>query len=385
MLSDLAFGLAKKGFPVHVICSRQRYDEAHAMLCRRESIDGVVVNRIWTTRFGRDGLVGRTLDYASFYLTCAVRLTILLGRRDIVVAMTDPPLMSIVAMAAARLRGAELVNWLQDIFPEVATRLGANPLPQWADGRLRRLRDWSLRAARLNVVLGARMRQLLLQIKVADAKICIIENWANSPDGAPRSTLDSALRMRLGLDGKFVVGYSGNLGRAHEFETLLEAATLMRDRADVVFLMIGSGAGMRLLQRAVTERGLGNFEFLPHQPRASLSDSLAAADVHLVSLLPALEGVIVPSKFYGILAAGRPVVFVGDSDGEIARAIRASELGVVVPIGQAGELAARLSELQHDELQRNAMGRNGLRCFNDHHTVQCALAKWSEVLRGQNS
>jgi colanic acid biosynthesis glycosyl transferase WcaI len=382
MLSDLGFGLASRGLTIHIICSRQGYNDAQAKLLRRESIDGVAVHRIWTTRFGRDHLLGRAIDYASFYVSCAVRLTRLLCRGDIVVAMTDPPLISIVAMAAARLKGAHLVNWLQDIFPEVATRLGANPLPWWANSVIRRLRNASLRAARLNVVLGERMRELLELVRIANSKIRIIENWANVTSTPPRSAAESKLRARLGLSEKFVVGYSGNLGRAHEFATLLNAASLMRDREDVVFLMIGGGAGMRLLQNAVSERGLHNFAFIPHQPRASLSDSLAAADVHWVSLLPALEGVIVPSKFYGILAAGRPVVFVGDPDGELARVIHASQVGVVVSVGAASELALQLRLLADNEGRRNTMGRCGYELFGDKYTAQRALDRWIEILDG---
>src|SRR5579863_9044773 len=129
MLSDLSFGLAQRGFSIHVICSRQLYDNARAALPPLEAIDGVTVHRGWTTRFGRDRLVGRALDYISFYLSSAWILAKILKRGDTAVAKTDPPLISIVAMAAAKAKGAHLVNWLQDIFPEVASRLGNNPLP----------------------------------------------------------------------------------------------------------------------------------------------------------------------------------------------------------------------------------------------------------------
>ena len=154
-----------------------------------------------------------------------------------------------------------------------------------------------------------------------------------------------------------MVGYSGNLGRAHEFATLLEAASLCRADPDIVFLMIGAGAGMAALQQAVLERGLANFQFLPLQPRASLSDTLAAADVHWLSLLPVLEGLIVPSKLYGILASGRPVLFIGDPDGEVARVIDAAGAGLGVAIGQAAELARHIAELKSDPHRRAHFGR----------------------------
>ena len=191
----------------------------------------------------------------------------------------------------------------------------------------------------------------------------------------------SALRAAFGLTEKFIVGYSGNLGRAHEFDTLLEAASLLSHDGDIVFLMIGGGAGMLALRQAVIRRGLDNFQFLPYQSRASLLDSLAAADVHWVSLLPALEGLIVPSKVYGIFASARPVIFIGDQDGEIARLIGPAQAGVTVAVGDARELARRIVEFKTDSGRREAMGRNGHRLYLDNFTSQSALDRWTSLLR----
>ena len=262
-----------------------------------------------------------------------MRLAFLVHRNDTLVAQTDPPLISIAAAIVAALKRADLVNWLHDIFPEVATLLGANPLPAPLDRLLRRLRDLSLRAARTNVVLGSRMAELMSE-HVPPSQLCVIENWA-AAESAGRDGVQSELRSRLGLGGEFVVMYSGNLGRAHEFATLLEAAALSAADPDIVFLMIGAGAGMAALERAVRARGLDNFRFLPLQPRAALADTLAAADLHWLSLKPALEGLIVPSKLYGILAAGRPVLFIGDPCGEVARVIGPAGAGLSVAIGDA--------------------------------------------------
>jgi glycosyltransferase involved in cell wall biosynthesis len=380
MLSFLAFGLAKRGFSVHVICSRQLYSQPRTDLKARALIDGVTVHRIWTTRFGRDGLFGRAIDYASFYLSSGCALLRLLNRGDTVVAKTDPPLISITTMAAAKIRGANLINWLQDIFPEVASLLNANPLPGPLDALLRIMRDWSLRGARTNVVLGERMRELLQKRGIPSLKLRVIENWAEPVGEAPKSTDSSDLRSRLALTDKFVVGYSGNLGRAHEYKTLIDAASLLEAEPRIVFLMIGGGAGMSALQRMVQKRSLRNFQFLPYVPRTSLLDSLAAADVHLVSLLPALEGLIVPSKFYGILAAGRPVVFVGDQDGELARIIRVSQTGMVVSVGDAPELARWLIDMQTRPAMRKEMGEKGYRLYCDRYSPQRALDQWAELL-----
>jgi colanic acid biosynthesis glycosyl transferase WcaI len=382
LLSDLAFKLVQSGFHVHVVCSRQLYGAATANLPAFETIRGVMVHRIWTTRFGRRGLMGRALDYLSFYLTCSVNLLYLLRRADIVIAKTDPPLISIVAAIAARCRGAVLVNWLQDLFPEVASELGANPLPAVFDRVLRRWRDASLHGAGMNVVIGRRMCEQLEDRGIAADAIRVIENWAVSGDPLPKRSADSELRGRLGLAGKFVVGYSGNLGRAHEFQIFLDVALALQSDSNIQFLFIGGGVGMTALHGLAQQQRLSNMRFVPYQPRESLNDSLAAADVHLVSLRPSLEGLIVPSKFYGILAAGRPVVFVGDPDGELARVIGETGCGIVVPSGNVAGLAAGLCRLRFDVARRETMGMAARELLSARFDSSRALENWISLVVG---
>jgi colanic acid biosynthesis glycosyl transferase WcaI len=380
LLSDLAFGLTQSGYEVHIVCSRQLYDSAGARMPAQETIQGVFVHRLWTTRFGRHWLPGRALDYASFYFVCGIALLRVLRRFDIVVAKTDPPLISIVAWCAARLKHAVLVNWLQDVFPEVASALGANPLPAVLDRLLRRLRDCSLRAAACNVVLGDRMRDYLRSRIGAGTKFKVIDNWADPDVLQPKPAGDSAMRARLGLAGKFVVGYSGNLGRAHEIDTLVGAAEALRSDAEIAFLFVGGGVKMTELKSQVAERWLPGFSFLPYQPRGGLTDSLAAADLHLVSLIPALEGLIVPSKFYGILAAGRPVLFVGDPDGELARIIRQAHCGLVAVAGNSADLVAAICRMKNDAFAREAMGAAARELLCTRFSKRRAIERWTDLL-----
>jgi len=380
LLTDLACALARSGFNVHVICSRQLYDDAGVRLPPHDQFGGVTVRRVWTTRFGRARLMGRAIDYASFYLFSALAMLRLLRRGDTVIAETDPPLISIVAMVAAKLKRARQINWLQDVFPEVASLLGANPLPRPIDGLLRRCRDLSLHRAEMNIVLGTRMREKLEAIGISPHRIQVIENWADLDPGGPKPVSMSALRSDLRLHDRFVVGYSGNLGRAHEFETLLGAADRLRHMSEIVFLMIGGGVGMAQLARAVQERALENFRFLPYRQRESVADALAASDVHWVSLLPALEGLIVPSKFYGILAAARPVIFIGDPDGELAREIKAGGCGATVPVADADALVARLLTLKDDPARCELLGRRGYERYCEHYSARRAFDQWIRVL-----
>ena len=214
MLTDLAEALARSGIEVEVLCSRQLYGDAGAYLPATEVLRGVSVRRLATTRFGRESLVGRAIDYATFYLCAGVCMLVRLRRGDVLVVKTDPPLLSLVGWLAARCRGARLVNWLQDLYPEVASRLALSPVPRPVEALLRVARDRSLATARVNVVLGTSMREYLIGRGIAAARISICENWADEGRLRPLAASRSELRGRLGLGDRFVAAYSGNLGRA---------------------------------------------------------------------------------------------------------------------------------------------------------------------------
>jgi len=378
MLSDLAFHLAGCGHAVHVVTSGQRYEDPAAALPGAESVLGVEVHRVWTTRFGRDRLLGRAIDYLSFYLSAGLRLACLARRGDIIVAKTDPPLISVPAAIVARLRGARLVNWLQDVFPETAERLGVRIAQGPLGALVRGLRTLSLRAAATNVVLGERMRAVVEGL--APGTVVVIHNWADAVAIQPVGPESNPLRDAWGLAGKFVVGYSGNMGRAHEFRTVLGACERLRGESGIIFLFIGAGSQRAWLEREAMARGLTNVVFRPYQPRPALAESLSTADVHLVSLQPCLEGLVVPSKFYGIAAAGRPVIFVGEGDGEIARLIAAAGCGTTVPVGSAAALAAAIRALRDDPARVAMMGNAARHLLEARFDRRLAMARWEAML-----
>jgi glycosyltransferase involved in cell wall biosynthesis len=234
--------------------------------------------------------------------------------------------------------------------------------------------------ASANVVIGARMKELLLKRRIDANTIHVVENWADGDFVEPKPAHDSALRKSLGLRNKFIVGYSGNLGRAHEYQTILNAAKALRNEHDVVFLMIGGGAKMQQLKQAIAELQLNNFVFQHYQPRELLADSMAAADVHLTSLLPNLEGLIVPSKFYGILAAGRPSIVIGDTDGELARIVRRERCGEFVNVFDWEGLVGAIWHMKLDLEYRQQLGARARTLFLERFTANYGAEKWLQVL-----
>jgi glycosyltransferase involved in cell wall biosynthesis len=380
MLADLAFHAASHGHEVTVITSAQRLEDPSARLPARERNRGLCVHRVWTTRFGRSGLAGRALDYLTFHLSAGLRLAQILRPGDTVVAATDPPLLGVSVGWVARLRRARLVNWLHDVFPEAAEAIGVKA----ARGRLgtfiRRLRDTSMRRAACNVTLGDVMAGRVQERGVAAEKIRVIHNWSDGNAIRPLAHQDNALRRTLGLDDRVVVSYSGNLGRAHDLSSLADAARGLSDLERLRFLIIGGGAGLEPLRNAAAAQHLENMQFAPYQPRERLRESLAVGDIHLIALRPSLEGLIVPSKLYGVLAAGRASVFLGDPDGEVARVLARAACGITVAPGDASALSDALRRLYDDEELRRRMGRNARAVFEQRFDQHQAMQAWMEVL-----
>jgi glycosyltransferase involved in cell wall biosynthesis len=334
-----------------------------------------------TTRYGRSRLIGRALDYLSFYWSMRRMLAALAQANDIVVAKTDPPLLSLPAMHAARRRSAHLVNWLQDIYPEVAVALGMPLLKGPLGWMLTRLRNRSLTFAAANVVLGQAMAARVQAYGVAPGRIHVIHNASDDEAIVPIAAADNPLRRDWGLQDKFVVGYSGNLGRAHEFETMLAAADRLRQDPRIVFLFIGGGRQVdELAKRVRAQRLEASVRFMPYQDRAALKYSLTVPDVHWLSLRPPLEGLLFPSKLYGIAAAGRPVIAITRGDGEIAKLVADHRCGLAFEPGDAEGLARALTLLAHEPERCAEMGRRARAMLEQEFSRRKAFAQWRALL-----
>ncbi len=380
MLSDLAFELARQGRAVNVLTGDRSYNDPAVHFPAKETVRGVRVRRLRTTSRGRGHLCGRAFEYASFYSAAAAHLTRAAKRGDIIVAKSDPPLLSVLCAGASALRGARLVNWVQDLYPEVALALGVGGLNGPPGKLLKALRDRSLRSAAANVVIGSGMAERVAALGLPRDKIAIIPNWCDDAAIRPIPAGGNSLRREWGFDDAFVVGYSGNLGRAHEIETILGAAQMLRGRRDIQFLFIGGGHLRDALECAVTSRGLQGFAFKPYQPPEQLAHSLSVADVHWVSLRPELEGLILPSKVYGIAAAGRPIVVVASPDGELARLIGRHDAGIAVRAGDSAGFAAAIVRLADDPAARQRMGRKSRAMVEGACSRTASLRRWTDLI-----
>jgi glycosyltransferase involved in cell wall biosynthesis len=258
----------------------------------------------------------------------------------------------------------------------VAVALGRLRNPAIVGGLSRLNRGLRRRAARI-VAIGRDMADRLIADGAPASKIHVIPNWA---DGRALRPLDgrSALRREHGWEGRFVVMHSGNVGLSQDLETFLDAAERLRDEPDVVCAIVGDGAGAAVLKERASRSGLCNVRFLPYQPKAELADSLGAADVHLISLRPGLSGAIVPSKVYGIMAAGKPFLAAVDPGSEPALLAEEHGCGVRVDPSCPDGLADAIRRVRGLPLAE--MGRRAREAFESRYDRPIAAAAYRRLL-----
>jgi colanic acid biosynthesis glycosyl transferase WcaI len=373
LLADLCRGLAQD-FDVTVVTGTLRDVNATP---GREVRDGVEIVRVRSTAFERRRLSLRALNYLS-YLLQSLRVGLRRERPDVVLCMTDPPVIPDVALLVARRFKAPLVVISQDVFPETAVELGR------LESRtvvfvLRALVRYYLRRADRIVAIGE-TRRARHEAKGAPAeRISVIPNWVDTSAIEPAAR-DSAWAREHGLDRGFVVMHSGNVGHAQDLDSLIRAATLLRDVEDLAVAIIGGGARYDELVELANRLDADRVSFLPYQPREVLSHSLSAADVHVVGLARGLAGYVVPSRLYGILAAARPVIVAADEESETAALVESVGCGIVVPPGRPELLADAIRRAHGGVLDLAEMGRRGREYVTAEADRGVAVGRYRELL-----
>jgi glycosyltransferase involved in cell wall biosynthesis len=365
LLTELAEDLvARHGCRVTVVAGRALNAASGAARAprwpvHRETRHGVDIVRANGTRFRPRRFAGRAANYLSYFASANLG-SLRVGRPDVVVSLTDPPIIGLSALWTARRAGARFVFLCEDIFPEVAYLLEDfhNPTVNRALDRINR---HLLRQADAIVALGDRMRRRLVDEKGADPqRVNVIHNWSDCTAIVPGDK-DNSFTRAHGLGDRFVLMHSGNVGLSQNLQVLIEAADRLRSKERLAILIVGEGAKREALERESARRGLQNVRFLTYQPKDQLHDSFAAADAFLVALKPGIEGYIVPSKVYGILAAGRPYIAAVDPSCEAAGIVRDHHCGVVAAPDDPDDLAAKIAALYDDPAAVRTMGHNARR------------------------
>lgn len=340
LLRDLAQGFARDGWDVTILCAGSE---------TRDESDGPVAIRRIGSRLGARHMIG-----GLWILARLVVAALFMKRTDLIVTMTDPPFVVLAGAIAARLKRTRHIHWCQDVYPDLFPVLGYK-IPGFLLRTADRVSRMALRACDRVVVIGRCMARRMTKGGIDPRKIAVLPNWPDFElvyalpplgDSAPlrRRTLSATIRPwdQLIKDEarKFRVLYAGNIGRAHPFETILDAAEIVAHRyPEIEFVFVGEGAGHEKLAAARALRGLANIRQLSWQPAHQLRAIMESGDIHLISMLHDAAGLMVPSKLSSALAVGRPCLFLGPAASETARTLIDHRAGAVIPQGNPALLA----------------------------------------------
>jgi colanic acid biosynthesis glycosyl transferase WcaI len=379
LLTELAEDLSDR-FEVSVVAGLPNTNptgESFRVL-RTEVKDGVTIRRVSHTRLPKRWLPGRAINFITFLAMATVRATFC-PRQELIVVETDPFLLAFAGLALRLRHRSRLVVYLQDLHPQVGVAVGRLK-PNWLTRLLERSLGAVYRRADHVVVLSRDMQATLLACGVCEQNLSCLPNWVDVNSVRPTESANR-FRRREGIgDETFLVMYSGNLGVTQQLECVLDAAERLQNRRDVLFAFVGGGAAEARLRESSHQRGLANVRFFPYQPKHELGDSLSAADLHLLTVHPAALAYLMPSKLYGILAAGRAVVAAVPADTELADEIENHRVGFVVPPGDASAVATAICNAIENRDELAACGERARKRAEDVYDRRIVTARFADLL-----
>lgn len=374
-LTDLARELVTRGHQVSVIAGRRGYDDPSQVYPRREIYRGIQIYRLGYSSFGKGAKWRRALDIAVFQAKLLWKL-LFYPRQDVVVGLTSPPLIAVLGNLFCMLKRGRFVYWVMDLNPDEAIAAGWLREGSPASRILLYLNHWAFHKSHKIIALDRFMkRRIEEEHGIPPKKIEVLAPWAHDEHLHPIEVDQNPYRERHGLNGKFVVMYSGNHSPCHPLDTLLEAALRYRDDQRIVFLFVGGGSLAKKVRDHKESNGLQNIVQLPYEPLETLSESLSAGDLHVAVMGNPFVGIVHPCKIYGILSVGRPFVFIGPQNSHIGDLMKEKGLGHHVEHGDIEGLAAVIEKTRHLEpAQKQKIETESIDLKNSHFS-RAALSK----------
>jgi glycosyltransferase involved in cell wall biosynthesis len=382
LLTELAAGLTGR-FNVECITSHPNYhdEDREETLPRSEAHQGVEITRVRSTRFDKDDLLKRVVNWLTY--TTASTIELLRSSSDVVLVVSNPPTLPLAPWVRKQLQGTPYVYLIHDLYPDIAVELGlvkeGGPVENlWKRATRRVLSD-----ADQIVVLGESMRNSVLSRypSVSHQQITVIHNWVEESFVEPLDKSENPFARENGSVEPFTIVYSGNIGRFHELETVVEAVDRLDQQGrDVKFLIIGEGAQKSELQTFVQENEIDPVEFLPFQPIEKLPYSLTSGDVSLVGIKEGMEGLCVSSKLYPALAAGQPVLAVVGEGDEVELVVNDCDSGIHVDPGDVEGCCETITRWMDNPSSLEEQGENARDCFENRFTFNTALQRYRSVL-----
>ncbi len=379
-MTRIAEGLADS-FEVKSICGQPNYSRRGTRAPKWETHNGVEIFRVAGTTLNKNVIIFRLINMLTLGVSTFFRALVSFRAGDKVLVVTTPPSLPFVAAIAALLRGAQYTLLIHDNYPEILVAVGKTREASPLVNVLNYCNRWLYKHASKLIAVGRDMKEML-EHKTAglDPSIEVIPNWAEIEDVRPQPRVENKLLTKLGLLDKFVLLYAGNMGHPNDLETLIETASRLSDVDDIHFIYLGTGVKKPLLVDAIASNGLSNVTVLDPKPRSEQLVFLNACDVALVSLIPKMLGVSMPSRTYNILAAGKPILALTDPDSELARVIDEDNVGWHLKPGNPDELVSKVRQIYDMRGHLAEFGERARRSAVEKYSLELAVRRYRAAL-----
>lgn len=383
-MTELATRLTDLGWEVVVYCAKPSWgvDKEECKRVPKELVhQGIRILRVPTLGEQQKNLFARALFALSFLFAVVGALWAKRAEYHGLVVTTNPPFLGMVGWLFSRLFQMPYLLIVYDVYPDFAVNLGVLAPNSWLTKLWRRITRLILSEAATTVVIGRDMMEVIKgkMPPHLHERIVLIPNWSDERHVQPVCRAENRFRQEHHGNETFVVQYAGRMGRTHNLEPLLEAARIMAGE-NVLFQFIGEGAKKAKLEQFVAEHGLCNVQFLPYQPMARLGEMLSAADLAVVCLESFWTGLSVPSKAYGVMASGTPILAFLEPVSEIGQVIAETGCGLVMRDPTAHEVVTAIQSLIADPARRSAMGNAGRKVFLEKYSLQRAALAYDIAL-----
>jgi len=382
LLTELATGLTEE-FDVSCLTTSPNYHASDQDLevPRQELYDGVKITRVCSTRFNKDNLPKRIVNWATYTIVATARL--LSASTDIVLVVSNPPTIPLAAWIRKQIRDTAYVYLIHDLYPDIAVELGFVTEGTLIERIWRRVNKQLLQDADRIIVLGESMRDEVLTRygSVDDSQLVVIHNWEDESFIQPMPKSENEFARKHDTVDHFTITYSGNIGRFHELKTVIEAVNkLSKEGYDVKFLVIGEGARKSNLQNYVSENEIDAVDFLPFQPIERLDESLTCGDISLVGIKEGMGGLCVSLKLYSARAAGQPILAAVGEDDEVATLVRECDCGYHVEPNDVDVCVEAIKRWINNPGIQQTHGKNARCCLENRFSFEEARKRYKDTL-----
>ncbi len=382
LLTKIAEGLARDQ-RVRVLCGQPAYSGRGVKAPIHESRNGVEIERCSGTTFPKDNLPLRLVNALTISLSILLKSIVKIKRGDIVLVVTNPPPLPFIIALVCMLKGARFLLLIHDVYPEVLAATGLTSPTSLLSRTVASVNRWLYRRAERVIVLGRDMEALAIN-KVGNRRdrIVIIPNWADHTEIIPGDRAANSLLNELNLQDKFVMQYAGNMGRTHGLEYVMAAAKSLQNDPRFQFLFIGSGAKKKFVEDQAKD--LSNVTVLGNRPRSDQQNFLNACDISIISFVPGMAGVSVPSRMYNVMASGTPIVAIADPHSELALVVLEEKIGWLVAPNDPVALERALREAASDPSRLEELGNRARSAVELKYTLEAINALYSKMITSLN-